>query len=109
MRCKICQNEFVPSKYRPKQQVCSRSQCQKARQIENLKAWRLRNPDYFKCLGQETSWRQDRYRYIKLWKEAHREKIREYGASHKEQRQEYMREYMRAYRQKPKIVNGNKS
>lgn len=108
MRCKICQIEFVPSKYRPNQQVCSKAECQKARQIQNLKDWRLRNPDYFKCLGQESSWRQDRHRYTRLWKGTHKETLKDYESGHKKQRREYMREYMRRRRQ-AQSVNRNKS
>ncbi len=108
MLCKFCQNEFTPSKYRPKQQVCSRPECQRLRQLQNEKDWRLRNPDYFKCLGQESSWRADRHRYTRLWKAMHGVGIRAYEKANQKPRREYMREYMRRYRQ-TSPVNGNKS
>lgn len=110
MRCKICQNEFIPNKYRPQQQVCFQAQCQKQRQIQNERAWRISNPDYFKCLGQEAFWQENRRRYSKLWRVSHKEYHKEYEASHKQQRREYMRDYMRRYREaKSPNVNTDKS
>jgi hypothetical protein len=117
MRCKICQNEFIPNKYRPQQQICSQSECQRTRQLQNQRDWRGKNPDYFKCLGQDSAWRESRHRYSKLWKTTHKGYLREYEKDHSQQRSQYMREYMRGYRQKNKQliinkasnVNGNKS
>lgn len=98
MICQICQKDFSPSKYRPKQQVCSNPECQRERQRRNQQEWRGKNPDYFKCLGQEQAWQEKRRRYNRLWKEANKEYITAYELAHKEQRREYMREYMRKYR-----------
>jgi hypothetical protein len=98
MICKICQAEFKPNKYHPNQQVCPNPECQKKRQLENLKQWRRKNADYFKCLGQEKAWQDKRHRYNTLWKSANKESLKEYEQLHKEQRREYMREYMRRYR-----------
>ena len=109
MQCKICQKEFIPNKYRPIQTVCSSPDCQRLRQIQNEKEWRIRNPDYFKCLGQEKSWRENRHSYSKLWRTAHKDSIRAYEQRHKEQRRQYMREYMRARRKATENVNGEKS
>lgn len=108
MRCKICQKEFIPNKYRPNQLVCSDAECQGKRQIENERAWRVKNPDYFKCLGQDEAWRQNRHRYSRLWKAVRSEHLKEYEKGQREQRRGYMREYMREYRQN-KPVNGYKS
>ena len=108
MICKICQREFNPSKYRPKQQVCSASECQSKRQLENEKAWRLKNPDYFKCLGQDNAWKEKRYRYSRLWKATRSGRLKEYSQAQQEQRREYMRGYMREYRQ-ARNVSGSKS
>ena len=105
MRCRVCQNEFVPNKYRPNQQVCSRIACQRIRQIDNEREWRNKNPDYFKYLDQESSWRLNRLRYNRLWKSAHTDYLQEYERSHKEQRREYMREYMHRYREAKRNVN----
>lgn len=108
MRCKICQNEFIPNKYHPLQQVCARPECRRIRQIQSLREWRIKNPTYFKYLEQETPWRQARHRYNQLWRARHKEDLKEYAQSHKEQRREYMRGYMRR-RRKAKNVNRDKS
>lgn len=108
MRCKICQSEFTLNKYHPNQQVCLRPECQRQRQIQNERDWRLKNPDYFKVLDQESVWRQNRQRYTNLWKATHKDYLKEYEQTHKEQRKKYMREYMRNYRQ-ANTVNGGKS
>lgn len=108
MRCKICQNEFTPSRYRPTQQVCSGPECQKLRQIQNEQAWRAKNPDYFKYLGGESAWHESRRRYNKLWRQTHKEYLKTYAEEQKTQRREYMRQYMREYR-KAKTVNRDKS
>ena len=108
VRCKICQKEFIPNKYRPNQQVCSSLECQQRRQIENEKAWRTKNPDYFKCLGQDEAWRENRHRYSRLWKAVRSEHLKEYEKEQRGERRGYMRGYMREYRQ-AKNVNGHKS
>jgi len=98
MLCRICQKEFTPNKYRPQQKVCFQPECQRQRQLENERQWRLKNPDYFKSLGQQGAWQENRHRYSKLWKARHKDHLKEYKNGHKEQRQEYMKEYMRRYR-----------
>ncbi len=98
MRCIICQNEFVPNKYHPRQQVCLRSDCQKARQLNNERDWRGENPDYFKSLGQESYWKEVRQRYSKLWRVNHKDYLKSYEKAHQKERREYMRNYMRRYR-----------
>lgn len=100
MRCKICQNKFIPNKYHPQQQVCSQPECQRIRQIQNEREWRTKNPDYFKCLGQESAWQETRHRYIRLWKADHKEYQQKYDQGHQQNRQQYMREYMRKYRKR---------
>ena len=98
MRCKICQKEFTPNKYHPHQQVCSQTECQHLRQILNQRNWRNKNPEYFKCRGQEAFWRENRHRYSQQWRVAHKQYLKEYQRNHRQQRREYMREYMRRYR-----------
>ncbi len=100
MRCKICQKEFIPSKYHPQQQVCFQPECQHLRQILNTQDWRRKNPDYFEYSGQEASWREKRHGYTQQWRLAHKEYLKEYAKAHQDQRREYMREYMRKYREK---------
>jgi len=100
MRCKICQKEFIPSKYRPNQQVCSQSECQRMRQIQNERDWRLKNPDYFKYLDQEPAWKGKRHLYNSLWRGSHKDELKEYELGHSQERKKYMREYMRRWRKK---------
>ena len=99
MFCRICKNEFFPNKYRPGQQVCSRPECQRIRQLQNVRDWRARNPGYYKYLDQDSSWRESRHQYSKLWKATHKEYLKEYAKRQKKQRREYMREYMRRHRE----------
>jgi len=100
MQCKICKNEFIPTKYRPKQQICSRPACQRLRQIQNERTWRQKNPDYFKYLGQNSAWQEVRRTYNKLWRQTHKDELKSYEKTHQEERREYMRQYMRTYRAK---------
>ncbi len=100
MLCKICQKEFTPSKYRPAQKVCSGPECQKIRQIQNVREWRIRNLDYFRCNGGEFSWREARRLQSKRWRQNHKSQLREYRENHRQQRREYMREYIRRYRER---------
>lgn len=108
MRCRICQKEFVPSKYRPNQQVCSQSGCQNLRQVQNEQDWRLRNPDYFKSVGQSKVWKETRHQYNKLWRQEHKKQLKKYAWEHAEERRNYMREYMRKHRHQ-EIVSEEKS
>ena len=98
MYCKICNKEFKPNKYHPNQRVCPDSVCQHKRQIQNIRQWRAKNPEYFKCRDQEEFWRKNRRNYSRSWRMAHKDYLREYSRSHREERREYMREYMRRYR-----------
>lgn len=63
-RCPYCQRSFLPSLYRPQQEVCSHPECQQRRRadyhrkkiardpeyhqvvLESQKKWRARHPDY---------------------------------------------------------------
>lgn len=98
MVCKFCNKKFIANKYRPNQQICSDPACQRLRQLQNQMEWRQKNPDYFKCLGQEQAWQEKRRRYNRLWKAANKGYVKTYETEHREQRREYMREYMRKYR-----------
>ena len=63
----------------------------------------------FKCLGQETPWRQARRRYSRLWKATHKRFMKEYEQRYKQERRGYMREYMRQRREAKRAVNRGKS
>jgi len=102
MICKICQKEFIPNKYRHQQKVCSSIECQRQRQIENIKEWQKRNPDYFKYYQNAPSWREHHNLSSKKWRENHSEYFKKYWQEHKEFRKLYMREYMRRWRIKKK-------
>lgn len=65
-RCRYCQKAFTPSKYQPRQSVCSDADCQRQRRTEyhrdniaadpeyrdvccdSARKWRARHPDYWK-------------------------------------------------------------
>jgi hypothetical protein len=100
MKCLFCGNSFIPSKYRPNQQVCSKPDCQHQRQVNNSKEWRTKNPDYYKTLGQDSAWKSYRNQYSKLWKQSHKDHIKQYHEANRAEKREYMREYMKEYRKK---------
>ncbi|MBL7092220.1 MAG: peptidylprolyl isomerase, partial [Candidatus Omnitrophica bacterium] len=92
--CPICKREFLPNKYRKGQRVCSRSQCQRQRQLRNLAAWRKRNPGYFKISRHDSSWAKIYRQRSQMWRRRHKTEVKRYKKAHKEEQKEYMREYM---------------
>ena len=46
--CIYCQQSFDPNKYSPRQKVCSKPECQHKRQLESMRDWRGKHPNYFK-------------------------------------------------------------
>jgi hypothetical protein len=70
-RCRYCQKSFPPSKFQPRQAVCSEAVCQRKRRAEyhrrkiavdpeyrevtrdSPRKWRTRNPDYWKRYRKE--------------------------------------------------------
>ena len=97
MICKICGQDFIPSRYRrTKQEVCSQESCQYQRQLNNMKRWRMENPDYFKSTpyDQQTS---------KKWRVNHSGYLKQYRATHKKEHRDYMRKYMTERRNKLRI------
>ena len=46
--CVYCGTSFTPNKYSPRQKVCSNPVCQKKRQLDSMKVWREKYPNYFK-------------------------------------------------------------
>jgi hypothetical protein len=105
MRCRICQIEFTPSKYRPCQQVCFKVECQRLRQIQNNREWRSRNPDYFLSSGQSLYWRKKRQDYTEIWRQKNKAKLKKYALKNADKRRLYMREYMRKRRRLQQSVN----
>ena len=101
--CLFCNSAFLPNKYSPRQKVCSSPECQKKRQLESMRAWRKKNPNYFKYdESKGLEWLQMQRRRSKLWRDKNPEKVRSYRSAHSQEYRQYMREYMRQYRQKQK-------
>ena len=101
--CLFCNKPFTPNKYSPRQQVCPEPECQKKRQLESMKVWRKKNPNYFKydeSKGME--WLQLQRQRSKLWRDNNPNKVRSYRLAHSQEYRQYMRTYMRQYRQKRK-------
>jgi hypothetical protein len=99
--CVYCKVVFSPNKYSPRQQICSGPDCQKRRQLESMKLWRQRNPNYFKYDESKGAvWLETQRKRSKLWREKNPDKVRSYRSAHSEEYRQYMREYMRVYREK---------
>ena len=96
--CEICSQEFIPSKYRPNQKICSKLECQKERQKRNILSWRERNPAYFRHIHANPHWRNKRSFRSRQWRLTHPDHIRQYREAHRDYYRLYMREYMRQYR-----------
>jgi len=103
--CVYCHSSFVPNKYSPRQKVCSNPDCQKKRQLESMKVWRERNPNYFKYdESKGLVWLETQRKRSKTWRAKNPDKIRAYRQSHTDEYRRYMKEYMRQYREKKKTA-----
>jgi hypothetical protein len=80
------------------QKVCSRPECQHQRQLNNLAAWRQKNPGYFKVSRHNSSWAKLYRKRSQTWRKRHKGKVKKYHKIHKEEQKEYMREYMHRLR-----------
>ena len=101
--CLFCNSAFLPNKYSPRQKVCSSPDCQKKRQLDSMRVWRKKNPNYFKYdESKGLEWLQLQRKRSKLWRDKNPEKVRSYRMAHSQEYRQYMREYMRQYRQKRK-------
>lgn len=101
--CVVCKKWFIPNKYRPNQEICSNLECQYQRQLDNMKKWRNRNPNYFRYReAKDTTWKETCKERAKKWRERHQEYLKLYRQEHKDRYRIYMREYMREYRRKKK-------
>lgn len=99
--CLYCHAGFTPNKYSPRQSVCSNPECQKKRQLESMRQWREKHPNYFKYdESKGVQWLETQRRRSREWRQRNPEKIRSYRQSHSEEYRRYMREYMQRYRQK---------
>ena len=105
--CLYCKNPFAANKYSPRQKVCGSPACQKARQLESMRLWRQRNPNYFKYdESKGPQWLETQRTRSKAWREKNPEKVRAYRQKNIEQYRAYMREYMRKRRQQLKDQAG---
>ena len=101
--CLFCNSAFTPNKYSARQKICSKPECQKRRQLESMKLWRERNPNYFKYdESKGPDWLNAQRERSRQWRQRNPEKIRQYRQTHIEVYREYMRDYMRRYRQRKK-------
>ncbi len=101
--CIICGNVFAPNKYRPNQTICSSIECQYQRQLDNMKKWRGRNPNYFKYKeSQDASWKETCKQRSIDWRRKHLEYLKLYREEHRDRHREYMKDYMRDYRKRKK-------
>ena len=102
-KCLICGNSFIPNKYRPNQEMCSSVECQYKRQLENMSAWRKRNPNYFKYKeANDASWKDTCKKRSLDWREKHKEYLRLYREANRLRHRNYMKDYMREYRKRKK-------
>jgi hypothetical protein len=101
--CLFCNKPFAPNKYSPRQKVCGEAECQKKRQLESMKLWRKKNPNYFKYdESKGVEWLQLQRQRSKQWRDKNPGKVRSYRLAHSQEYRQYMRTYMRQYRQKRK-------
>ena len=108
--CIYCNDAFAPNKYSPRQKVCSRPECQKKRQLDSMRLWRERNPNYFKYdESKGEAWLEMQRRRSKLWREKNPDKVRLYRQAHSSEYREYMRDYMRRYREKKRTTRDDLS
>ena len=106
--CIYCQITFTANKYSPRQKVCSKPECQKKRQLDSMKVWREKNPNYFKYdESKGAAWLEAQRKRSKVWREKNPDKVKSYRNSHMDQYRNYMRDYMRKYREKNKPSEGS--
>lgn len=101
--CPVCKKSFLSNKYRPNQRICSSLECQYQRQLDNMKEWRDRNPNYFKYKEmKDVRWKETCRERARRWRQSHLDYLKLYRQEHKETHREYMRKYMREYRKRKK-------
>lgn len=102
--CIYCKSAFTPNKYSPRQKICASAECQKKRQLDSMRQWRERNPNYFKYdESKGPVWLEAQRRRSKQWREKNPEKVRAYRENHSTEYRQYMKEYMRRYREKKRV------
>lgn len=107
LTCLYCQQPFEQNKYSKRQKVCSKPECQHARQLASMKEWREKHPDYFKydeSKGEE--WLKTQRERSRQWRQRNPDKIRAYRQTHLDDYRNYMREYMKKYRDRKRAQGG---
>ena len=103
--CIYCAASFTHNKYSPKQRVCSNVECQKKRQLDSMKVWREKNPNYFKYdESKGVMWLETQRKRSKVWRSKNPDKVKAYRQTHLSEYRQYMRDYMRRYRDQKKQV-----
>jgi len=103
INCRYCGRPFEKNKYSPRQRVCSHPECQHTRQIDSMREWRKKHPNYFRydeSKGEE--WLRTQRERSRVWRQRNPDKIRAYRQTHLQEYRSYMRDYMRRYREKKK-------
>ncbi|HXV18503.1 MAG TPA: hypothetical protein VD883_00320, partial [Candidatus Omnitrophota bacterium] len=86
-----------------RQRVCSSPDCQKKRQLDSMKVWREKNPNYFKYdESKGVVWLETQRKRSKIWRSKNPEKVKAYRQTHLSEYRQYMRDYMRRYREQKK-------
>lgn len=71
-RCRYCQQVFQPSKYQPKQAVCSSPDCQRRRRADYHRNKIAADPDYAEsCRESARKWRSHQPGYWKQYRDTH--------------------------------------
>jgi hypothetical protein len=92
-RCPYCQRSFLPSLYRPQQEVCSQPECQRRRRTDYHRKKIANDPEY----------RQVAHDSQQKWRQAHPDYLRQYLAQHPEavernRQQQQLRDQKRRFR-----------
>jgi CRISPR/Cas system-associated endonuclease/helicase Cas3 len=75
-RCRYCQQVFQPSKFQPRQTVCSGAECQRKRRTEYHKDKIDADPEYREvCRDSRQKWRARHPSYWKQYREKHPEAV----------------------------------
>jgi hypothetical protein len=75
-RCQYCKQRFNPSKYHPRQRICSQIDCQRRR----------RNEYHRNRIRDDSGYRADCHQCQRNWRQAHPNYMREYRKSHRQLR-----------------------
>jgi hypothetical protein len=71
-RCRYCQQVFQPSKFQPRQAVCSGAECQRRRRTDYHREKIAADPEYGEvCRDSRRKWRASHPGYWKQYRENH--------------------------------------